>query len=38
MFDGHKLHEVVPPEEAVKNIRDAFDKNIKSGIIPPHQP
>jgi hypothetical protein len=31
MFHGHKLHVVIPPEEAVKNLRDLFDKNIKSG-------
>ena len=31
MFHGHKLHVVIPPEEAVKNLRDLFDVNIKSG-------
>ena len=31
MFHGHQLHKVVRPEEAVKNLRDLFDKNIKSG-------
>ena len=31
MFHSHKMHVVIPPEEAVKNIRDQFDKNIKSG-------
>jgi hypothetical protein len=32
MFFTHKGHEVTEPDEAVRNLRDQFDKNIKSGI------
>jgi hypothetical protein len=31
MFGGHKGHEVTEPEQAVRNLRDRFDTNIKSG-------
>ena len=31
MFGGHKGHEVTEPEQAVRNLRDRFDSNIKSG-------
>ena len=31
MFFGHKGHEVIPGDEAVKGIRDKFDKSIKNG-------
>ena len=31
MFHAHRQHLVVPPEEAVKQIRDSFDKSITSG-------
>ena len=31
MFGGHKGHEVTEPDVAVRNIRDLFDKNIRSG-------
>ena len=31
MFASHKMHEVIPPEEACKRVRDKFDQNIKSG-------
>ena len=32
MFAAHKGHEVTEPDTAVRNLREAFDKNIKSGI------
>eukprot|EP00347_Sterkiella_histriomuscorum_P009722 403340133 len=31
MFGEHKGHEVTEPEQAVRNLRDRFDDNIKSG-------
>ena len=33
MFHNHRKHDVIPPEDAVRNIRDQFDKNIKSGLL-----
>ena len=31
MFAAHKGHDVIEPEAAAKNLRDEFDKNIKTG-------
>lgn len=31
MFATHKNHSVIEPEQAVRNLRDQFDKNIRSG-------
>ena len=31
MFTTHKLHSVVEPNEAIKQLRDSLDKNVKSG-------
>jgi len=31
MFASHKGHDVIEPEAAAKNLRDEFDKNIKTG-------
>lgn len=34
MFGRSAMHKVIPPEAAVKNIRDEFDKYIKNGKYP----
>ena len=31
MFGKAKLQEVIPPQEAVKLLRDGFDRSIKTG-------
>ena len=35
MFAAHKGHNVTEPDVAVRNLRDSFDQNIKSGTITP---